>query len=140
VLGRLVKLPEKQQQDENVLLMEAVPLSNDHNTREPVEQAKLRRLHPNEVCLTCPHSQRVRMCADMYKPYPANVITSQADIIKCKRETSCYVKGKLQPTRSLGDAYLKYSEFNGQPGMDRSAGRYLPPPYTPPYITADPEV
>lgn len=45
-----------------------------------------------------------------------------------------------QPTRSLGDAYLKYSEFNGQAGVHSSAGRFLPPPYTPPYITAEPEV
>ncbi|KAG5175543.1 phosphatase 2C-like domain-containing protein [Tribonema minus] len=91
--------------------MEAVALSNDHNAREPAEQAKLRALHPTEE-----------------------------DIIRCKRATSCYVKGRLQPTRSLGDAYLKYSEFNREAGAHRSAGRHLPPPYTPPYITADPEV
>lgn len=45
-----------------------------------------------------------------------------------------------QPTRSLGDAYLKYPEFNGQEGTHKSAGRFMPPPYTPPYITAEPEV
>lgn len=43
--------------------------------------------------------------------------------------------------RALGDAYLKYPEFNGRPNRsDSSAGRYIPPPYTPPYITATPEV
>jgi serine/threonine protein phosphatase PrpC len=44
--------------------------------------------------------------------------------------------------RSLGDAYLKYAEFNGRPGRgrDSSAGRYFPPPYTPPYITSTPDV
>ncbi|CAM9588383.1 unnamed protein product [Discosporangium mesarthrocarpum] len=91
--------------------IEAVELSNDHNAREKAEQEKLKRLHPFED-----------------------------DIIRCKRATACYVKGRLQPTRSLGDAYLKYSEFNGQPGTHSSSGRYLPPPYTPPYITAEPEV
>lgn len=49
-----------------------------------------------------------------------------------------------QPNRSLsslGDAYLKYPEFNGRPNRsDSSAGRYIPPPYTPPYVTATPEV
>ncbi|CAM9711906.1 unnamed protein product, partial [Choristocarpus tenellus] len=91
--------------------IEAVVLSNDHNAREDKEQEKLRRLHPGED-----------------------------DIIRCKKSTACYVKGKLQPTRSLGDAYLKYSEFNGQPGTHVSRGRYISPPYSPPYITAEPEI
>mmetsp|Transcript_19504 Transcript_19504/g.27388 ORF Transcript_19504/g.27388 Transcript_19504/m.27388 type:complete len:377 (+) Transcript_19504:293-1423(+) len=91
--------------------LEAIALSNDHNAREPVEQAKLRALHPNEK-----------------------------DIIYCKQSTSCYVRGRLQPTRSFGDAYLKYSEFNAQPGQHSSAGRHIPAPYTPPYISADPEI
>jgi len=36
------------------------------------------------------------------------------DIFVCKRAggKACYVKGRLQPTRSLGDFYLKHSEFN----------------------------
>lgn len=49
-----------------------------------------------------------------------------------------YVKARLQPTRAIGDAYLKHSEFNGPPGQ-RLRGRHIPPPYTPPYITARPE-
>ena len=49
-----------------------------------------------------------------------------------------YVKQRLQPTRSLGDAYLKYSEFNGVAG-NRPTGRHIPPLYTPPYIQAKPE-
>ena len=49
VLGRRAAAADGSPEDENVLLMEAVALSNDHNTREPVEQAKLRRLHPDEV-------------------------------------------------------------------------------------------
>ncbi len=89
--------------------LESVALSRDHNAREELEQKMLRTLHPFE-----------------------------GDIVKCKRSNACYVKGKLQPTRSLGDAYLKYSEFNGHPG--KRAGRYIPPPYTPPYITCEPEV
>lgn len=49
-----------------------------------------------------------------------------------------YVKARLQPTRAIGDAYLKHSEFNGPPGQ-RLRGRHVPPPYTPPYITSRPE-
>mmetsp|Transcript_30053 Transcript_30053/g.39546 ORF Transcript_30053/g.39546 Transcript_30053/m.39546 type:complete len:453 (-) Transcript_30053:509-1867(-) len=96
---------------------ESVALSSDHNVREPNEQLKLRRWHPAEE-----------------------------NVFVCKRPGVCYVKGCLQPTRSFGDAYLKYPEFNGPPynrssGMtDRSRGRHIPPPYTPPYITAQPEV
>lgn len=90
--------------------LEAVPLTRDHNAREPEEKARLAREHPGED-----------------------------DIVKCKAADACYVKGRLQPTRALGDLYLKYSEFNGVPG-DRARGRFIPAPYTPPYITATPEI
>jgi pyruvate dehydrogenase phosphatase len=90
----------------------AVALSEDHNAKLPKEASALAQAHPGEP-----------------------------DIVKCKHANACYVKGRLQPTRALGDAYLKYSEFNGRPNRsDSSAGRYIPPPYTPPYITATPEV
>ncbi|CAN0495875.1 unnamed protein product, partial [Hapterophycus canaliculatus] len=46
---------------------EAVALSNDHNAKEQVEQAKLKKLHPFE-----------------------------GDVFTCKRPASCYVKGRLQ--------------------------------------------
>jgi len=74
----------------------ATRLTNDHNAREPVEQEKLFREHPNE-----------------------------ADVVRChpNNPQACYVKGRLQLTRALGDAYLKYKEFNGTPGLHKS--RYL---------------
>jgi pyruvate dehydrogenase phosphatase len=90
----------------------ATPLSHDHNARMPREATKLAVAHPGE-----------------------------ADIVVCRSPTACYVKGRLQPTRALGDAYLKFSEFNGPPGSGgRVWGRHIPPPYTPPYITSTPEV
>ncbi|CCI44376.1 unnamed protein product [Albugo candida] len=91
----------------------AIALSNDHNAMSANEQEKLRREHPGE-----------------------------ANVYKCRRSDSCYVKGALQPTRAFGDFTLKLSEFNGPPYVngDRSAGRHIPPPYTPPYITSKPEV
>lgn len=57
-------------------------LSSDHNAKFPGEQMSLRKMHPNEP-----------------------------DIVICKNPTSCYVKGRLQPTRAFGDFHLKYSEF-----------------------------
>ncbi len=41
------------------------------------------------------------------------------------KDPAWYVKGRLQPTRALGDAYLKHSEFNGRAGA-RQFGRYVP--------------
>jgi pyruvate dehydrogenase phosphatase len=43
--------------------------------------------------------------ARLIKKFPG-----EQDIVVCK--SACYVKGRLQPTRSLGDFYLKYSEYN----------------------------
>lgn len=53
-------------------------LSRDHNARTPLEALLLREAHPGED-----------------------------DIIKCKNPHACYVKGRLQLTRALGDLYLK---------------------------------
>ncbi|GMF25572.1 unnamed protein product [Phytophthora fragariaefolia] len=91
----------------------AQPLSNDQNAMVKFEQEKLIKEHPGE----------------------ANVFT-------CRHPDSCYVKGALQPTRAFGDFSLKHPEFNGPPYVngDRSAGRHFSAPYTPPYITAIPEV
>lgn len=56
----------------------ATRLSRDHNARMPTEALALRENHPNEK-----------------------------DIVICKNAHACYVKGRLQVTRSLGDMYLK---------------------------------
>ena len=85
----------------------AIPMSLDHNAREPREKARLAAEHPGE-----------------------------ADVVLCRKDspTSCYVKGRLQPTRALGDAYLKHAEFNEDGGRVR--GRHIKGPFTPPYVTA----
>ena len=43
--------------------------------------------------------------ARLIKEFPA-----EPDIFVCK--SACYVKGRLQPTKSFGDFYLKYKEYN----------------------------
>ena len=85
----------------------AIPMSLDNNAREAREKARLAAEHPGE-----------------------------SDVVVCRRDspTSCYVKSRLQPTRALGDAYLKHAEFNEDGGRFR--GRHIKPPFTPPYISA----
>ena len=89
----------------------AIELTRDHNCREKRERRKLEEEHPDET-----------------------------DVVVCRKPDACYIKGKLQPTRSFGDFYLKYSEFMRSPQQHASAGKYISPPYTPPYITATPEI
>ena len=89
----------------------ALTITQDHNAREPREVEILKREHPDE-----------------------------RDIVICKSHTACYVKGRLQLTRALGDAYLKYPEFNEPLFPHRSAGRKVNIPYTPPYVKTIPDV
>lgn len=89
----------------------ATTLTHDHNAREKLEAIKLMQEHPGE-----------------------------SDIIMCHSSHACYVKGRLQLTRALGDAYLKHKEFNAPSGMPRSYGRHIKEPFTPPYVSHIPEV
>jgi serine/threonine protein phosphatase PrpC len=93
----------------NSFFYSAVSLSHDHNAREPREKARLAAAHPGED-----------------------------DVVVCKpgNASACYVKGRLQPTRSLGDGYLKDSEFNVPARIGRMWGRHIKAPYTPPYVSA----
>lgn len=59
----------------------------------------------------------------LHKAFPG-----EDDIVRCKN--ACYVKGRLQPTRSFGDFYLKFKEYN----FTRLAV------FTGPYIEATPLV
>jgi pyruvate dehydrogenase phosphatase len=85
-------------------------LMHRHNSEKPREKEKLQKMFPNEK-----------------------------DIVICKRPngTVCYVKGRLQPTRSLGDFHLKFPEFNQNVGSN-----YKRPVsnFTGPYISAVPEI
>ena len=91
----------------------AVTCTNDHNCRRPEEQLKLRLQHPGE--------------SDVY-------------VCKANNPNACYVKRRLQLTRSIGDAYLKYPKFNAPANLHKSNGRHIPEPYTPPYVSHVPEL
>ena len=86
-------------------------LTRDHNARIPLELLTLQKEHPGEE-----------------------------DVVVCKNPHACYVKGRLQLTRALGDAYLKYAEFNAPAGAHRSRGRHIPEPFTPPYVKSTPDI
>lgn len=62
----------------------------------------------------------------------------------CKKPeipTSCYIKGRLQPTRSLGDLRLKYSEFNNPEGLSSDQDYQSPlKVFTGPYVNWEPEI
>lgn len=92
-------------------LYAASRLTSDHNARMPLELLKLQQEHPGED-----------------------------DVVVCKNPHACYVKGRLQLTRALGDAYLKYPEFNAPAGSHRSRGRHIPDPFTPPYVKSTPDI
>jgi pyruvate dehydrogenase phosphatase len=103
VLGH-VRAIKQIERESSAVTVEAVALSEDHNCRMPREQAQLRIAHPAE--------------ADVFVLKPGSF------------GRTFYIKGRLQPTRSIGDPYLKHSEFNAP-----WAAKYIPPPYSPPYIT-----
>jgi pyruvate dehydrogenase phosphatase len=99
-------------------------LNIERNINREEEQARLRALHPGEE-----------------------------DIVKCKRSwkeeispsviksffSGCYVKGRLQPTKSFGDFHLKLSSVVHDP--ERGAP-FLNPSVqlSHPYIDADPDI
>lgn len=66
-------------------------INRDHNARVALEQLRLEQDHVGEEGL-----------------------------YRCKNSHACYVKGRLQLTRSLGDVYLKSAEFNGSKDKHRS--------------------
>lgn len=72
-----------------------------------------------------------------------SLFPKEDDIVICKRDnnTACYVKGRLQPTRSLGDLRLKHSEFNNPESLtpDHDYQSQLKT-FSGPYITWEPEI
>jgi pyruvate dehydrogenase phosphatase len=64
-------------------------------------------------------------------------------VVVCKKDNnqSCYIKGRLQPSRSIGDFRLKYAEFNN-PKNYPSEMEFQSPlkNFSGNYITAVPEV
>ncbi|TYZ58294.1 hypothetical protein PybrP1_003780 [[Pythium] brassicae (nom. inval.)] len=83
-------------------------ITADHSANEVGEQRRLRVLHPDDY-----------------------------DIVREIGARNFYVKGRLQPTRSLGDTYMKVKDVNKAP-MPR--GLRIHGSFKRPYITAVPDV
>ena len=84
--ARLFFLNEKDNRNDNInknLKYEVKKLSKTFNIRKNSEQTRMRKQFPKDK-----------------------------DIIKCYGHKICYIKGLLQPTKSLGDYSLKYLYFN----------------------------
>lgn len=62
------------------------------------------------------------------------------DIIQCYDSKACYVKGALQPTRTLGDYSLKYLYFNLNDISDNSLYEKYQKYFNGPYISSVPDI
>lgn len=90
-----------------------VKLNHIHNAKIKSEQNKLRKEFPND---------------------PDIIVTNTLG-------KSCYVKGKLQPTRTIGDLHLKYKAFNEPPmSMEEKYTKRLIKSFNGPYIKHTPEI
>lgn len=91
VLGTTIQNPSKQALTDGYKKYISTRINRDHNARVALEQLRLEQEHKGEK-----------------------------NLFVCKNPHACYVKGRLQLTRSIGDVYLKYSEFNGAKDRHRS--------------------
>ena len=62
------------------------------------------------------------------------------DIVKCYRHNACYVKGSLQPTKSLGDYSLKYLFFNIRDLKNINLYDEYKKKFNGPYISSVPDI
>lgn len=83
-------------------------ITSDHSANEEREQRRLRTLYPEDY-----------------------------DIVREIGRKNFYVKGRLQPTRSIGDTYMKVKEVNRAP-MPR--GLRISGSFKRPYISSVPDV
>lgn len=88
--------------------MSVEQITSDHSANELKEQRRLRVAHPDDY-----------------------------DIVREIGARNFYVKGRLQPTRSIGDTYMKVKEVNRAP---MPKGLRVNGNFKRPYITAVPDV
>jgi len=106
---------------------EPIRVSVVHNADQPEEQRRLRDAHPDERDVFVCRGGAANALGGL-QGLAQMAFGGQPDL----RLTACYVKGRLQPTRSFGDFYLKDKRYASM-GL-------IQPPLTPPYITAAPEI
>ena len=96
-------------------------VSEAHTADSESEQIRLRSLHPEELDVVHCRQKIVQL-------------NSQGHIDSV-RWAACYVKSRLQPTRSFGDFYLKDAR-----AIDLCPDLVPNGPFTPPYIEAAPSI
>ncbi|SOV78202.1 protein phosphatase PPM8, putative [Plasmodium sp. gorilla clade G3] len=112
-----------------------VPLNSIHNASEFREKRKLLKEHPNEedilVCKICTRDFKTNTTNNTYElcKTPFHLLSHHYD--------NCYVKGRLQPTRSFGDFHLKKKMFAYSVDGTRL---FVSEPHSFPYISAEPEI
>jgi serine/threonine protein phosphatase PrpC len=82
-------------------------LSTVHNADQPEEQKRLQAAHPGEDdVFVCKNMQMAKVAGGLWG------LAQQALGTPVEMKLSaCYVKGRLQPTRSFGDFYLKDTRY-----------------------------
>ncbi|VWU50068.1 protein phosphatase PPM8, putative, partial [Hepatocystis sp. ex Piliocolobus tephrosceles] len=125
--------------DSKIILIRSksyVLLNHIHNAGKVREQIRLVNEHPND--------DDIIICKNRVKTFASylgnsNFIQINKNNIKYnpKFETPCYVKGRLQCTKSFGDYHLKSKLF----AYDKYNNKYLvSKPHSFPYVNADPEI
>jgi len=108
--ARLFYLDENKNKNTS-LIYSVKKLSKVFNIRKSEEQKRMRKAFPKE-----------------------------RDIIKCYRRNACYVKGALQPTRSLGDFSLKYLFFDIRDLKNINLYDQYKKNFNGPYISSVPDI
>ena len=107
--ARLYYLDKNKSENNDSLKYNVKKLSKVYNIRKKSEQNRMKKKYPNDN-----------------------------DILRCYGHKSCYIKGILQPTRSLGDYILKYLYFSdlGNNLLYEQFKKY----YEGPYISSKPDI
>ena len=106
-------------------------LNIQRNANLEEEQDRLRKLHPNEDdVVKCKRSWEEKIQTGTFWSKKEEIKTFYS---------GCYVKGRLQPTKSFGDFHLKHQHVHFDPERNRP---FLDPstPKSFPYIDADPDI
>eukprot|EP00382_Lankesteria_abbotti_P000071 CAMPEP_0113846874 /NCGR_PEP_ID=MMETSP0372-20130328/1548_1 /TAXON_ID=340204 /ORGANISM="Lankesteria abbotti" /LENGTH=377 /DNA_ID=CAMNT_0000816063 /DNA_START=118 /DNA_END=1251 /DNA_ORIENTATION=+ /assembly_acc=CAM_ASM_000359 len=113
----------------------AMALSVEHNANVPSERAALMAAHPSEVdVVVCKKLWEKQKTPTKLRQYPLWWFGWLGQEL-C--QGSCYVKGRLQPTRSFGDFHLK----NPQCAFDKENDKwFVRTPHSYPYISSRPDV
>jgi pyruvate dehydrogenase phosphatase len=91
-------------------------LNEFHNAGNPKEQKRLISEHPSEH--------------DVYQCFSRGGRATKSPFVTNDDSVVCYTKGLLQPTKAVGDFYLKHKKYAPRDVKN----------FNPPYLTAEPDI